>query len=196
MRESALRSDCTPKLRGAIRADMVFALQSPRPDMKFFCFAAIAVAQPRLLVKAAMFTSGMDGYAKVALRHAKAEHDKNLNEDSWPCSHWCPTARIGSRGQKRAPNSASSARCRLRFAGHKISRVTPCCPLGVRPGNLDRVFRGNLRGPEEASLQNGPDHGQSRRLRQGIPAQVLQRRTARVGSCAPHRRSQCGTGFI
>lgn len=100
--------------------------------------------------------------------HAKAEHDKNLNEDTWPCWHWCPTARIGSKGQKRAPNSASSARCRLRFAGHKISRVTPCCPAGIRPGNLDRVFRGNLRGPEEATLQSGPDHGQSRRLRQAI----------------------------
>ena len=52
------------------RADTAFALQSPRPDVRLFCLAAIAAAQSRPLVKAAMFSTGLDGYAKVALLRA------------------------------------------------------------------------------------------------------------------------------
>ena len=54
----------------SVRADAAFALQSPRPDVRLFCLAAIAVAQTRLLVKAAMFSIGIDGHARVALFRA------------------------------------------------------------------------------------------------------------------------------
>ena len=77
--ESAVRSNCANELRRAmravtyakalksIRADAAFALQSPRPDVRLFCLAAIAAAQSRPLFKAAMFSTGIDGYARVAL---------------------------------------------------------------------------------------------------------------------------------
>lgn len=80
--ESAVTSNCANKLRRAmraatyakalkcVRADTAFTLQSPKPDMRLFCLAAIAVAQSRPLVKAAMFSAGLDGYAKVALLRA------------------------------------------------------------------------------------------------------------------------------
>ena len=80
--ESAVRSNCANKLRRAmravtyakalksVRADAAFALQSPRPDVRLFCLAAIVVAQSRPLVKAAMFSTGIDGYARVALLRA------------------------------------------------------------------------------------------------------------------------------
>lgn len=80
--ESAVTSNCANKLRRAmraatyakalksVRADTAFALQSPRPDVRLFCLAAIAVAQSRPLVKAAMFSTGLDGYARVALLRA------------------------------------------------------------------------------------------------------------------------------
>lgn len=51
-------------LRSA-RADAAFALQSPGPDVKFLCLAASDVAQSRPLVKAALFSTGIVGYAKV-----------------------------------------------------------------------------------------------------------------------------------
>lgn len=49
------------------RGDPAFALQSPMPTVRFFCLAAIAAAQMRPLLKAAMFTDGADGFARVAL---------------------------------------------------------------------------------------------------------------------------------
>lgn len=82
MLESAVRSNCTNKFRRAmravtyakalksVRADAAFALQSPRPDVRLFCLAAITVAKSRPLVKAAMFSTGIDGYARVALLRA------------------------------------------------------------------------------------------------------------------------------
>ena len=54
----------------SIRADAAFALQSPRPDVRLFCLAAIAVAQSRPLVKAAMFSTDLDCQARVALLRA------------------------------------------------------------------------------------------------------------------------------
>lgn len=80
--ESAVTSNCVNKLRRAmraatfakalksVRADTAFALQSPRPDVRLFCLAAIAAAQSRPLVKAALFSTGLDGYARVALLRA------------------------------------------------------------------------------------------------------------------------------
>ncbi|OJF94431.1 hypothetical protein [Pararhizobium antarcticum] len=80
--ESAVLSNCAVRLRRAmravtfakalksVRADSAFALQSPRPDVRLFCLAAIAVAQSRPLVKAAMFSTGIDGHARVALLRA------------------------------------------------------------------------------------------------------------------------------
>jgi hypothetical protein len=80
--ESAVTSNCANKLRRAMRAatyakalksvrtDTAFALQSPRPDVRLFCLAAISVAQSRPLAKAAKFNTGRDGYARVALLRA------------------------------------------------------------------------------------------------------------------------------
>lgn len=76
---SAVMSNCANKLRRAMRAatcakalksvgaDTAFAFQSPRPDVRLFCLTAITAAQSRPLVKAAMFSTGRDGYARVAL---------------------------------------------------------------------------------------------------------------------------------
>lgn len=61
--ESAATSNCANKLRRAmqaatyakalqsVRADTAFALQSPRPEVRLFCLAALEVAQSRLLSK-------------------------------------------------------------------------------------------------------------------------------------------------
>lgn len=80
--EGAVRSNCSNKLRRAMRAvtyanalkaartDAAFALQSPRPDVRLFCLAAIDVAQSRPLVKAALFSTDLDGHARVALLRA------------------------------------------------------------------------------------------------------------------------------
>ena len=54
----------------AVRGDPLFALQSPRPEVRLFCLAAIAAAQSRPLVKAAISSSGIDDYARVALLRA------------------------------------------------------------------------------------------------------------------------------
>ena len=54
----------------SVRADAAFAPQNPRPEVRLFCIAAIAVAQSRPLVKAAMFSTGIDWYARVALLRA------------------------------------------------------------------------------------------------------------------------------
>ena len=80
--ESAVTSNCANKLRRAMRAatyakalksaraDTAFALQSPRPDVRLFCLAAIDVAQSRPLAKAAQFSTDLDGYARVGLLRA------------------------------------------------------------------------------------------------------------------------------
>lgn len=54
----------------SVRADAVFALQSPKPDVRLFGLAAIAVAQSRPIAKAAMFSGGIRGHARVALLRA------------------------------------------------------------------------------------------------------------------------------
>jgi hypothetical protein len=45
----------------------LFALQSHKPEVRLFCLAAIDAAQSRPLIKAAISSSGIDDYAKVAL---------------------------------------------------------------------------------------------------------------------------------
>lgn len=77
--EQAATSSGSVDLRRAMRAarfamglkkvcgDPAFALQGPRPDVRLFCLAAIAVARKRPLVKAVMFSAGIDGFARVAL---------------------------------------------------------------------------------------------------------------------------------
>ena len=77
--EHAARYNCTIRLRRAMRAvtfgmalksvcgNPSFALQSPRPDVRLFCLAAIAAAQSRPLAKAAISSAGVDDYARVAL---------------------------------------------------------------------------------------------------------------------------------
>lgn len=49
------------------RGDQAFALQHPRPGVRIFCLAAIAAAQIHPLTKAAMFSIGIDGFARAAL---------------------------------------------------------------------------------------------------------------------------------
>jgi hypothetical protein len=80
--EHAARSRCPKQLRRAMRAvtfamslktfrgDPSFALQNPRPEVRLFCLAAIAAVQSRPLAKAAIFSSGIDDYARVALLRA------------------------------------------------------------------------------------------------------------------------------
>jgi hypothetical protein len=43
------------------------ALQSYNPEVRLFCLAAIAAVQKRPLLKAALFTTGIDAFARVAL---------------------------------------------------------------------------------------------------------------------------------
>lgn len=77
--ELAITSNRTTRLRRAMRAvvfamalktvrgDPAFALQSPRPGVRLFCLAAITAARSRPLAKAAMFSIGIDGFARAAL---------------------------------------------------------------------------------------------------------------------------------
>ena len=65
-----MRAATYAKALKSVRADTTFALQSPRPEVRLFCLAAIAVAQSRPLAKAAMFSIGLDGYARIALLRA------------------------------------------------------------------------------------------------------------------------------
>lgn len=90
--ESAVTFNCANKLRRvtraatyakalkSVRADTAFALQSPRPDVRLFCLAAIAVAQSRPPVKAAMFSTDLDGHARVALLRAFEKEPRLLAE--------------------------------------------------------------------------------------------------------------------
>jgi hypothetical protein len=66
----AMRAATYAKALNSVRADTAFARQSPRPDVRLFCLAAIAVAQSRPLVKAAMFSTYLEGHARVALLRA------------------------------------------------------------------------------------------------------------------------------
>ena len=89
--ESAVTSNCANKHRRAmraasyakalksVRADTAFALQSPRPDVRLFCLATIVEAQSRPLVKAALFSTGLDGYARVALLRAFEKEPRLLD---------------------------------------------------------------------------------------------------------------------
>lgn len=54
----------------AFGGDSRFILQNPRPNVRLFCLAAIAATRSRPLAKAAIFNSGIDGYAMVALLRA------------------------------------------------------------------------------------------------------------------------------
>ncbi len=54
----------------ALRGDPFFALQSPRPNIRLFCLAAIVSAQSSPLVKAALCSMDIDVYARVALLRA------------------------------------------------------------------------------------------------------------------------------
>ena len=77
--EQAIKADRSMHLRRAMRAvtfamalravrgDPVHALQSPRPEVRLFSLAAIAVAQSRPLLKAAMLSIGIDDFAYAAL---------------------------------------------------------------------------------------------------------------------------------
>lgn len=79
MLECAARSRSPKQLRRAMRAvtfamslkgchgGPLFALQSHKPEVRLFCLAAIDAAQSRPLIKAAISSSGIDDYAKVAL---------------------------------------------------------------------------------------------------------------------------------
>ena len=50
-----------------VRGDKAFALQHPRPGVRIFCLAAIDAAQAHPLIKAAMFSRSIDGFARAAL---------------------------------------------------------------------------------------------------------------------------------
>jgi hypothetical protein len=73
-----MRAATYAKALKSVRADTAFALQSPRPDVRLFCLAAIAMAQSRPLVKAALFSTGLDGYARVALIRAFVKRHQEL----------------------------------------------------------------------------------------------------------------------
>lgn len=77
--ELAIASNSAAHLRRAMRAvtfamalktvrgDKAFALQHPRPGVRIFCLAAIDAAQAHPLIKAAMFSRSIDGFARAAL---------------------------------------------------------------------------------------------------------------------------------
>jgi hypothetical protein len=87
MLECAARSRSPKQLRRAMRAvtfamslkgchgEPLFALQSHRPEVRLFCLAAIAAARSRPLAKAAIVSSAIDDFARVALLRAfQKEH--------------------------------------------------------------------------------------------------------------------------
>jgi hypothetical protein len=77
--EPAIKSDRSMHLRRAMRAvtfamalravrgEPVHALQSPRPEVRLFCLAVLAFVQARSLLRAAMFSTGIDDFAYAAL---------------------------------------------------------------------------------------------------------------------------------
>lgn len=88
--EQAATSNGTVRLRRAMRAitfamalkkvrgDPAFALQSPKPEVRLFCLAAIAAAQFRPLAKAAMFSANVDDFARVSLLRAYEKEPRLL----------------------------------------------------------------------------------------------------------------------
>lgn len=52
------------------RGNPSFALQTPRSEVRLFCLAAIAAARSRPMAKAAIVSSSIDDYARVALLRA------------------------------------------------------------------------------------------------------------------------------
>lgn len=88
--EQAARYNSSARLRRAMRAvtfamalkkvrwDPAFALQCPMPAVRFFCLAAIAAAQARPMLKAAMCTAGADAFARVALLRAYKKEPRLL----------------------------------------------------------------------------------------------------------------------
>jgi hypothetical protein len=62
----------------ALRGDPFFALQNPRANIRIFCLAAIASAQSRPLVKAALCSMDIDVYAQVALLRAYEKEPRLL----------------------------------------------------------------------------------------------------------------------
>jgi putative hemolysin len=80
----------------ALRGDPLFALQSPRPIIRLFCLAAIASAQSRPLVKAALCSMDIDVYARVALLRAYENEPRLL-------------ATIDQIAQRMRPRAGASA---------------------------------------------------------------------------------------
>lgn len=88
--EHAARSRGPRQLRRAMRAvtfamslkgchgKPLFALHSHKPEVRLFCLAAIDAAQSRPLIKAAISSSGIDDYAKVALLRAFEKEQRLL----------------------------------------------------------------------------------------------------------------------
>ena len=87
MLECAARSRSPKQLQRAMRAvtfsmslkgchgEPLFALQSHRPEVRLFCLAAIAAARSHPLAKAAIVSSAIDDFARVALLRAfEKEH--------------------------------------------------------------------------------------------------------------------------
>ena len=82
MLEGAARLRSPKQLRRAMRAvtfamslktfrgDPLFAVQSPRSEVRLLCLAAIAAARSRPLAKAAIVSHSIDDYARVALLRA------------------------------------------------------------------------------------------------------------------------------
>jgi hypothetical protein len=61
-----------------VSGDPASALQSFNPDIRLFCLAAIAVVQKRPLLKAALFATGIDDFARVALLRTYQNEDRLL----------------------------------------------------------------------------------------------------------------------
>lgn len=83
----------------ALRGDPFFALQSPRPNIRLFCLAAIASAQSRPLLKAALCSMDIDVYARVALLRAYEKEPRLLTT----------LDQIAQRMQPRDGRSATSS---------------------------------------------------------------------------------------
>jgi hypothetical protein len=62
----------------ALRGDPFFALQRPQLNIRLFCLAAIASAQSRPLVKAALCSMNINVYARVALLRAYEKEPRLL----------------------------------------------------------------------------------------------------------------------
>jgi len=126
--ELAIASNNTARLRRAMRAvtfamalkivrgDTAFALQHPRPGVRIFCLAAIAAAQIHPLTKAAMFSIGIDGFARAALLRTHGKEPRLLAAVDQIASETKPkkSAAAGSRiSHLRARNNVQRAPSRI-----------------------------------------------------------------------------------